>query len=99
MVFGPLIANDGVPVKPSFWASSVVAVDLVGELRALAFLVPLGDVLDAGALGDGGEEFVVGVARVLLALVAVEELEEVPAAALGAGGERGGAGRRRLLRR
>ena len=39
----------------------------------------------------------VGVARVLLALVAVEELDEVPATALFAGGDRRGAGRHRLL--
>ena len=96
LVLGPLIANDGVPVKPSRWASSVVAVTSSVYLGPFAVGFPLGDVLHAGAFGDGGEEFVVGVARVLLALVAVEELDEVPAATLFAGRQRRGPGRDRL---
>ena len=53
--------------------------------------------LTPAPLAIGFEEVVVGVAGVLDALVAVEELDEVPAAALFAGRQRRGAGRSRLL--
>src|ERR1700742_3124462 len=55
-------------------------------------LVPGRHVLDAGGASDGFEEFFGDVAGVLLALVAVEGLDVVPAAPLLARGDRGGAG-------
>ena len=55
------------------------------------------DVGDAGGPGDRGQELVVGVRFALEALVVVEDLDEVPAAALFAGGDRGGAGGLGLL--
>jgi hypothetical protein len=71
--------------------------DLFEQPLALALLIPFRDVGNLRSLGDRGEEFVGDVAGSLLPLVAVEELDEVPAAALFARGERGGAGRHRLL--
>ncbi len=93
---GPSTANDGVPVKPRLSASAVDRGHLAEDALALAVAVPPGDVGHPGALGDRGQELVGDVAGVLAALVAVEELDEVPAAALFAGGDRGGAGGRRF---
>src|SRR5262249_20612331 len=59
--------------------------DLARHPGALAGAVPALDVLDAGGFGDRRQELVVGVRRGLDALVAVEDLEEVPAAVLFAG--------------
>ena len=70
--------------------------ELLFVLAALAFLVPLGEVGNARPLADQFDEGFGHVARVLLALVAVEELDEVPGFALGARSERCFAGRDRL---
>ena len=93
LVLGPLIANDGVPVKPSFCGFFGRRFDLFGELWLLRSLFHLAMSLTPAPLATAVRNSSVDVARVLLALVAVEELEEVPAAALFAGGERRGAGR------
>ena len=57
------------------------------RVAAEAFLVELFHVRNAGGFGDRFEEFFGHVARALLALVAVEELDEAPAFALFARGE------------
>ena len=92
---GPSTTNDGVRSNPSCSASALVRV----ELRRSSGSQPrsrfqLRDVGDAGALGDRAQEGVGDVAGVLGALVAVEELDEVPVAPLLGGRERGLGGRR-----
>src|SRR6185437_4378569 len=63
---------------------------------ARTFFVPLGDVRNARALADRFDEFFGHVAGVLLALVAVPELDEVPAFALGSSRQSGFAGGERF---
>jgi hypothetical protein len=79
-----------VPPKPSRSASAFSAATRL-RIRGLR-PVPALDVPDAGGLRQLGQELVRDVARALEALVAVEELDELPAAALLACGDRGGGG-------
>ena len=96
-VLGPSTANDGVPVKPSVplppsWLRLRQSfADLLRSLFHLAMSAT------PAPSGDFGEEFVGHVAGGLQALVSVEELDEAPAAALLAGGDRRRAGRSRFL--